>query len=60
MAKRVSKKRESVSVRLDDDVREALDRYAAEDRRSLSWMINEACRGYMERREGKSGRRDRG
>jgi predicted transcriptional regulator len=50
---RKTKKMESVSTRLDPDVREALDRYAAEDRRSLSFMINEACREYVERREGK-------
>jgi predicted transcriptional regulator len=57
MARKV-KKSESVSTRLDPDVREALDRYAAEDRRSLSWMINEACREYVERREGKTGRKN--
>jgi predicted transcriptional regulator len=50
---RKPKKLESVSTRLDPDVREALDRYATEDRRSLSWIINEACREYMERRERK-------
>jgi predicted transcriptional regulator len=54
---RKTKKTESVSVRLDPDVRAALDRYAAEDRRSLSWMINEACREYVDRRDGGKGRK---
>jgi predicted transcriptional regulator len=50
---RPPKKTESISTRLDPDVRKALERYAAEDRRSLSWVIAEACREYVERREGK-------
>jgi len=57
MARKITKKTESVSVRLDPDVRAALDRYAAEDRRSVSFMINEACREYVDRREGKPAKR---
>jgi predicted transcriptional regulator len=53
MARKITKKTESVSVRLDPDVRAALDRYAIEDRRSLSFMVNEACREYVDLREGK-------
>lgn len=39
-----------VSVRLDEDVREALDKIAIEEDRSLSYMVNLAARQFVEKR----------
>ena len=46
-----TKKTESLSIRLDPDVREAIKRLAQEDDRSLSAYINRALRQHVEDRQ---------
>jgi predicted transcriptional regulator len=50
MPKRITKKTEPVTVRLDQDVRTGLDKVAAELERSLSWTINRALREWLDQR----------
>jgi predicted transcriptional regulator len=54
--KQPQKKLDPVGVRLDPDVREALDKMAAEQRRSLSFLLNEAAREYVKAHSGKRSR----
>lgn len=48
-----SKRLDPVGVRLDPDVREALDKMAAEQDRSLSYLLNLAARKFVEGQTGK-------
>ena len=45
---RVTKKMSPISVRLEEVIRKSLDRIASEQDRSLSWIVNEACRRYIQ------------
>ena len=45
---RTTKKMPPTSVRLDPDVRAALEEIAREQERSLAWIINKALRAYIE------------
>jgi predicted transcriptional regulator len=45
-----TKKLPPVGVRLDEDVRTEVEKLAAEERRSLSFVLNEAARFYLEHR----------
>jgi predicted transcriptional regulator len=47
------KKLDPIAVRLDADVREALDKIAAEQDRSLSYLLNLAARKFVEAQTGK-------
>jgi predicted transcriptional regulator len=53
---RKPKKLEPVSVRLDPDVRAALDVWAEAEERSLSQIINRALREYVEERQRREGK----
>jgi predicted transcriptional regulator len=44
-------KRKAVGARLDDDVREFLEKEAASIRRNLSWLINEICGEWVRSRK---------
>jgi predicted transcriptional regulator len=63
MARRTTKLLSPVSIRLDPDVRNALDEWAAAEERSLSWYINRVLRQHVDerqRREGKPGKPGKG
>lgn len=48
MPKRTAKKMIPLSVRLDEDVREGLDKLAEEQERSVSYLVNIAVRRFVE------------
>ena len=45
---RAKKKMQPISTRLDDDVRKALEKIAADEDRSLSYLMNLAARRFVE------------
>ncbi len=45
---RIGKKLVPISVRLSEEVRDALEKLAKEQDRSLSYLINLACEKYVE------------
>lgn len=50
---RAVKKMSPISVRLEEVIRKSLDKIASEQDRSLSWVVNEACRRYIQTYHGK-------
>lgn len=52
-----SKKLPPVAVRLDEDVRVALDKMVVEETRSLSFLLNRAARFYIEQHGPKTPRK---
>jgi predicted transcriptional regulator len=51
------KKLEPISIRLDPDVKEAIQALARQDERSLSSYINRVLRQHADEAKGKDGRR---
>lgn len=54
---RASKKLQPISVRLDEDVRKALERIAEAEERSLSYLLNLAARRFVEAEAKRSSKR---